>query len=148
MRLSISIFRRFSLFLRKYAKIIRIDELTFNLHFQEIFFVSTIDFRQVEKVTEPFNLHFQEIFFVSRFSKTPYTLSSISPFNLHFQEIFFVSELNLTWYLFSNTWLSISIFRRFSLFHFRTLIATENEYETFNLHFQEIFFVSHSVHSF
>ena len=40
--------------------------ITFNLHFQEIFFVSENEYVVADKLDyRAFNLHFQEIFFVS-----------------------------------------------------------------------------------
>ena len=143
----------------------------------------------------PFNLHFQEIFFVSwrpgahpDYSdiafQSPFSgdflcfqayraLDPVIPgsFNLHFQEIFFVSQPGGGATIDKNTNLSISIFRRFSLFppdtivgvsyilkHFQSPFSgdflcfrvltdgdTFNENIAFNLHFQEIFFVSEVV---
>ncbi len=113
---------------------------TFNLHFQEIFFVSGMVNLSIESGALTFNLHFQEIFFVSvQFLFR--LLVCLVAFNLHFQEIFFVSESHWD-YTVHHPRLSISIFRRFSLFHRNVWLSTYTLYVSFNLHFQEIFFVS------
>ena len=139
---------------------------TFNLHFQEIFFVSLTNgvHKLLTKSTfqSPFSgdfLCFQKGEFyiggIERDFQSPFSgdflcflrnifverLDKLGlSFNLHFQEIFFVSRYESSQKSQSRL-LSISIFRRFSLFHG----YTTNIYyciETFNLHFQEIFFVS------
>ena len=63
--LSISIFRRFSLFLYNNDPAEVVGFFAFNLHFQEIFFVSLHSRYLVVNNDNSFNLHFQEIFFVS-----------------------------------------------------------------------------------
>ena len=62
-----------------------------------------------------FNLHFQETFFVSRICQTYIRYRKHKSFNLHFQETFFVSGL-ISINTFASGFLSISIFRRLSLF--------------------------------
>ncbi len=114
--LSISIFRRLSLFLKKLLWWRQSHLITFNLHFQETFFVSN-HLENTQKVAHSsFNLHFQETFFVS----SKYILLMIFPTSL-FQSPFsgdFLCFLSLLSHAYSwrRLLLSISIFRRLSLF--------------------------------
>ena len=117
--LSISIFRRFSLFPWVICWREGGGRMSFNLHFQEIFFVSGQGLIGKLILKFSFNLHFQEIFFVSRTLHIYTTTIKSITFNLHFQEIFFVSE--------------------YTTMQFRT------DHTAFNLHFQEIFFVSRKL---
>ena len=141
MKLSISIFRRLSLFRTIFRHFLLKCKMAFNLHFQETFFVSVRNTLHHPTRQMSFNLHFQETFFVSRASQQIFQAEELhfqSPFsgdflcfplvvslyagaegtfNLHFQETFFVSKSSS----FSSTSSSF----------------------TFNLHFQETFFVSY-----
>ena len=66
--LSISIFRRLSLFHTLMLDILHILHKSFNLHFQETFFVSlSLHHTTSGGESGTFNLHFQETFFVSCF---------------------------------------------------------------------------------
>ena len=144
---------------------------TFNLHFQETFFVSSMtqsfnvdvdnyfqspfsgDFLCFQKLYInsrtrtglPFNLHFQETFFVSIVLKILYN-DLKKTFNLHFQETFFVSNFSAGDGVCSTLSLSISIFRRLSLFliflRHKNGVEQRENILAFNLHFQETFFVS------
>ena len=120
--LSISIFRRLSLFhlsldnsgggTWKYFQspfsgdflcfegkccgLVQFVHLTFNLHFQETFFVSKLCFRQ-ELTSKPFNLHFQETFFVS----------SLFVFLTHFFDFFqspFSGDFLCFWHFQQKLW--------------------------------------------
>ena len=115
--LSISIFRRLSLFHEK-------DNWT--SHCKRLW---------------SFNLHFQETFFVSQEQEQTLLPVLMTTFNLHFQETFFVS-LSQCCYSRSRRLLSISIFRRLSLFQRYTEADRDGQGTSFNLHFQETFFVS------
>ena len=122
-----------------YINIVPPQDKAFNLHFQETFFVSNRAKKLSIPIPPAFNLHFQETFFVSQSTKSV-KCSAYGTFNLHFQETFFVSHLLLYKTLhninhfqspFSGDFLcfvakatalgmaeflSISIFRRLSLF--------------------------------
>ncbi len=116
---------------------------------------------------EPFNLHFQEIFFVSDFMIKVLkhirnlSISIFRRFSLFRRQRRLKSlrsrDLSISIFrrfsLFRNVKrtytseyfereLSISIFRRFSLFHDDLVDIQFTDKTTFNLHFQEIFFVS------
>ena len=112
--LSISIFRRLSLFLVRVCWTIWYY-VTFNLHFQETFFVSCRSTSPFPSALSAFNLHFQETFFVSCCCPVSGSVCVLS-FNLHFQETFFVSRIGV-----------------------RSVVLRKS---SFNLHFQETFFVS------
>ena len=138
--LSISIFRRFSLFRTLTVAVADVDEafqspfsgdflcflsshilfslsiLSFNLHFQEIFFVSIDMECAYMKTVVIFQSPFSGDFLCFPVRNNPELSPSKEPFNLHFQEIFFVSNLYA--------------------------VPALLDVIPFNLHFQEIFFVS------
>ncbi len=115
-RLSISIFRRFSLFLSSLTSfIVKLLIIPFNLHFQEIFFVSKWDGKRnivyIDTFQSPFSgdfLCFQTL--TKSISHLSYTLS-ISIFRRF--SLFQQRRLSV---VLKECELSISIFRRFSLF--------------------------------
>ena len=137
-KLSISIFRRLSLFPLSPIITLRRNNISFNLHFQETFFVSSrlnVQTNRLYSFQSPFsgdflcfmrrsivnvnlsfafNLHFQETFFVSYWTIS--LKSKRQTFNLHFQETFFVSSPSCLPSMTYLITLSISIFRRLSLF--------------------------------
>ena len=167
--------------------------MSFNLHFQEIFFVSHYIVTSSKIVPFTFNLHFQEIFFVSQRYQV-HSHVGVEAFQSPFSGDFlcfegyewrrskgFARRLSISIFrrfsLFRLSFdnceaiplqLSISIFRRFSLFplmgRWTNMACTESfqspfsgdflcfpmlsastrstSYLSFNLHFQEIFFVS------
>ncbi len=114
-KLSISIFRRFSLFRGRYGRYRTWNSLSISIFRRFSLFRAM---RQLANVTvdATFNLHFQEIFFVSQQCHLLSCCPLKTSFNLHFQEIFFVSYDSVTVKC-ESFCLSISIFRRFSLFH-------------------------------
>ncbi len=88
---------------------------SFNLHFQETFFVSTILHLTFSYMMATFNLHFQETFFVSKQEDVKTTLIYLyfqSPFSGDFLCFNVYSKIPQ----FIQNILSISIFRRLSLF--------------------------------
>ena len=123
------------------SSFLRIQKCAFNLHFQETFFVSPIVYNSYSNVVMFFQSPFSGDFLCFSIWKFVEIAKSIT-FNLHFQETFFVSgvekmeELELKENFqspFSGDFLcfdsGIFLFTQFTLF-------------TFNLHFQETFFVS------
>ncbi len=155
-----------------FKAVVERDSEAFNLHFQEIFFVSEMDVETLLATFDiSFNLHFQEIFFVSKHrEKVDYLIMFTfqSPFSgdflcfyrlkvwynglkLDFQSPFsgdfLCFEIVRNKSTVQEKDLSISIFRRFSLFR-KTEEQTKNTLnKAFNLHFQEIFFVSLVIHA-
>ena len=140
--LSISIFRRLSLFLehpsslyvecKSFQSPFSGDFLCFNL---QKFWYSTVRLL-------PFNLHFQETFFVSHFqvSGIVFPFSSILSISIFRRLSLFHWYSKLVEVCVIK--LSISIFRRLSLFRRRRYWRKELRSSSFNLHFQETFFVS------
>ena len=92
-------------------------QTTFNLHFQEIFFVSRQDDEVLfDLIPLTFNLHFQEIFFVSQLPKSFYNFGAINYFQSPFSGDFLCFGSGRAGQKEVSKNLSISIFRRFSLF--------------------------------
>ncbi len=114
---------------------------SFNLHFQETFFVSIKVIVNTLARLNTFNLHFQETFFVSRFCSNLCTINIKLSISIFRRLSLFLPELREEGN--STLVLSISIFRRLSLFH--VIIPKDDKLKgkTFNLHFQETFFVSY-----
>ncbi len=171
--LSISIFRRFSLF-REIPKNLPKNVLeAFNLHFQEIFFVSSKELQRVVLREEgSFNLHFQEIFFVSLeypgkakclqcgfqspfsgdFLCFPQTIRAAGSTVLVFQSPFSGDFLCFLTDSEDCSVRRITIFQSpFSgdfLCFLTSTTCLQRAQWTFNLHFQEIFFVSFSIFNY
>ena len=115
-KLSISIFRRLSLFHSIVVCVVEDEEVTFNLHFQETFFVSCFQTITPERSYSNFQSPFSGDFLCFQSTRR---CSSRGRYRL-----------------------SISIFRRLSLFLDHDTSGAMHTLPSFNLHFQETFFVS------
>ncbi len=113
---------------------------TFNLHFQEIFFVSS----RIRKARDTL-INFQSPFsgdFLCFERKIYISVLDCKTFNLHFQEIFFVSHFNTQTSVRYTVHFQSPFSGDFLCFCTRPPRGRAAQIAPFNLHFQEIFFVS------